>query len=731
MHLKNQNGFSLIEIMVAMSLMASLSVVGMQMFKNQSTAAKTVEQNYEVTTIHNQIRNVLANEANCTATFMGQPPEGGSTTRIIKDGQPAFNVGQDVASGVKVLSYTLGNPGNIAVVAGKETILNIKYSRGKGTLRDETGKNLKVVYELSGATIVKCYVFSNQDDTYWMQSDIDSNDIYYGSPSVGDVGVGTEDPQHKFHVVGTEAAAGLVNFTATGNRGGFDRATVSLAPSLAPTQSFIHLFGKADNSLNSAYIGYRHVQDSTENNVMTFGIHSRNNLMTLKGNGNFGIGPEDPQSKLHVEKNFNGVTNQTASFIGGVDAGFTNTGVYVLQKAGNAFGHRSTKLMNVVLDNTSVLTVTGERNVGVNTVDPLRGMHVSGATSGELILENTSSNANFRKWNISSEGPSSENADLAFRQLTDAGAGGAVPMVIDGATANVGINDSEPAQKLTVGGSVQIGGNVATSGISPSLYFGQDFNNTDTMRIYRQNVGSDVTNMVFLLGDNPTATMTDSWIFSSGAATPAMHVMTDGRVGINRANPTVALEVGGRVKVDPHSNLSSMPGGWAGIHTWDLFSEATIAAGSGGTARIEFNANGNGRIGGDLNVEGSLYSNSFMYTSDARLKKNVSTIENPLEKILALRGVNFTWIKKGNEDIGFIAQEVETVEPRLVGTDKNGTKSVKYGNIIAIVVEAIKELFSEQKELRDEVSELKAQNELLKARLDAQDKLIRDLASKN
>jgi chromosomal replication initiation ATPase DnaA len=82
--------------------------------------------------------------------------------------------------------------------------------------------------------------------------------------------------------------------------------------------------------------------------------------------------------------------------------------------------------------------------------------------------------------------------------------------------------------------------------------------------------------------------------------------------------------------------------------------------------------------------------------SDSRLKENVFTITNALEKVCALRGVEFNRIDiEGNpKHLGLIAQEVEKILPEVVhSTISDGTelKVVSYMNIIAVLVEAIKE----------------------------------------
>src|SRR5690606_21200128 len=74
-------------------------------------------------------------------------------------------------------------------------------------------------------------------------------------------------------------------------------------------------------------------------------------------------------------------------------------------------------------------------------------------------------------------------------------------------------------------------------------------------------------------------------------------------------------------------------------------------------------------------------------------------IESALSKVQQLRGVTYSWrteefpennFSKGTQ-IGLIAQEVETVFPELVITDESGYKAVEYANLVAVLIEAIKE----------------------------------------
>lgn len=82
---------------------------------------------------------------------------------------------------------------------------------------------------------------------------------------------------------------------------------------------------------------------------------------------------------------------------------------------------------------------------------------------------------------------------------------------------------------------------------------------------------------------------------------------------------------------------------------------------------------------------------NFVSSSDARLKSDVETIADALVLVGSLRGVRFTM--DGSRQIGVIAQEVEAVLPEVVRADgQSGQLSVAYGNIVGLLIEAIKEL---------------------------------------
>ena len=102
----------------------------------------------------------------------------------------------------------------------------------------------------------------------------------------------------------------------------------------------------------------------------------------------------------------------------------------------------------------------------------------------------------------------------------------------------------------------------------------------------------------------------------------------------------------------------------------------------------------------DMSAAGAAtFNDNVTAYSDERLKDNIETIENGLDKVEQLRGVTYTRDEK--ESIGVIAQEVEKILPEIVLTadDEMGTKSVDYSRLTAVLIEAVKELSARVKEL--------------------------------
>ena len=97
--------------------------------------------------------------------------------------------------------------------------------------------------------------------------------------------------------------------------------------------------------------------------------------------------------------------------------------------------------------------------------------------------------------------------------------------------------------------------------------------------------------------------------------------------------------------------------------------------------------------------------------SDERIKENIKTIDNALDKVKALRGVSYnrTDLEDKSTKVGVIAQEVQKVLPEVVQEKEDGMLSVSYGNMVSVLIEGMKEQQKQIDELKAIVNKL--QNE--------------------
>lgn len=187
-----------------------------------------------------------------------------------------------------------------------------------------------------------------------------------------------------------------------------------------------------------------------------------------------------------------------------------------------------------------------------------------------------------------------------------------------------------------------------------------------------------------------------------------MIITESGNVGIGTADTDVKLHVSGgkdtRIRIEDPTQAWSWSAGWKIEGDFSLIQEGISGD------RIYIAQNGNVGIGKiapavKLDVNGIVRTVALQVISDARLKTDIQPITSPLDKVLALRGVTFNWNSDSGfgdgTQIGLIAQEVENVLPELVNTSSDGYKSVEYGNLVAVLVEAIEELEARITELEN------------------------------
>lgn len=221
------------------------------------------------------------------------------------------------------------------------------------------------------------------------------------------------------------------------------------------------------------------------------------------------------------------------------------------------------------------------------------------------------------------------------------------------------------------------------------------------------------------------------------------------RIGIGKPNPSTDLDVSGTVKADflrgqiNYSQITDSPPDFSnltirdqdestiiitGNTIWNFVGsnglESVVTAPGGEEKTLTFQADSTGsmRIGslgvgttatgilGEIRATNDITAFSG---SDRNLKENIVPIENALEKVKKINGVTYDWKddyieKRGGEDgvyvrkndVGVIAQEIEEILPQIVTEREDGTKAVKYERIVALLIEAVKDLSAEIDELK-------------------------------
>ena len=111
-----------------------------------------------------------------------------------------------------------------------------------------------------------------------------------------------------------------------------------------------------------------------------------------------------------------------------------------------------------------------------------------------------------------------------------------------------------------------------------------------------------------------------------------------------------------------------------------------------------------------------VWATAFHTTSDERLKENIETLDDPLQKLQAIRGVSFNFkenpahqgLDPHQRRIGVLAQDVQKVLPEAVNAGPDGFLSVDYNALIPVLLQAVKEQQKQIDGLQDELNALKA-----------------------
>ena len=273
-------------------------------------------------------------------------------------------------------------------------------------------------------------------------------------------------------------------------------------------------------------------------------------------------------------------------------------------------------------------------------------------------------------------------------------------------SGKVGIGTTSPAKKLTLTSSTQYDGLLVTNGtnyIAEVVGFG---------------AGNDAGGLKLRNGGTATVEVQAN----------ANTFFNGGNVGIGTSSPNSAcrLDISGgnlRLRSAGSSPTRLQYFNSANAYTIGVSGGAAIAfhevsgsqeigfethyTGNSHAERMRIDKSGNVGIGTTtpsytLHVVGAIYATGDVTAySDIKLKENVKTIENAVDLVNKMRGVTFTRKDTGEDGVGVIAQEMQEVLPQVV-SEKDGAIGVAYGNIVGVLIEAVKELSAEVKRLKGE-----------------------------
>ena len=431
--------------------------------------------------------------------------------------------------------------------------------------------------------------------------------------------------------------------------------------------------------------------------------------------GNVGISIISPTSKLHISGgNVDGIRVESSN------AGYLEVGKTSGSRWRWSNDYNANKLLELLVNDltgstptTSVIAISGSGNVGIGTITPSYKLDILGnpriqAASGSnsnASLDITSGNSNYNSfidfgyWGNGFDGTlwlvGRYGTDSGNFKIQDAGSGtsldrmiitsNASAPVISFPTGSVGIGTTSPAVKLVVSGAVYLN--------QTADYFGSP----TTIQMDSAGSGNSIgfrTNTFYLYpySSNSAASLWygyngfQSWrlsnvggharfgIINSGSS-ELVSIAYSGNVGINNTSPSYQLDVSGSARINT---------GALGVN-------------------VAPNAT-NGRIDASNDI--------VAYSSDKRLKTNIQSIENPLNKIEKLSGFTYNWNNKAKELanynteeslVGVFAQDVQEVLPEAVklapfdndGNDKSisgeNYLTVQYEKIVPLLIEAIKE----------------------------------------
>ena len=463
----------------------------------------------------------------------------------------------------------------------------------------------------------------------------------------------------------------------------------------------------------------------------TANLVSANNLYVDIGTDKVGIGTTTPTSKLTVIGDVLVSGILTASSIVGTSLSISGISTFtngpILVGAATSTG-TTAQLLQV----TGGAYVSG--NLGIGTVSPAENLHIHNPNTSLAVIRLSGSAINQTPFNIRQGIVGTNNGGFSIYDVNNS----ATRFAID-PSGNIGISTTLPTAKLDVRGDVSIASTLGIGTVIDIVPY--DTLNSGTLS-WEGSAGQ-----LFSITNNLTTGSIYSVNDVSGI--PSIDVDANGtiqlgpyggNIGLGTTNPTAKLHVIGDVRVsgvstfvglvELDSSLRDIYGnvGAAGSVLISTGAGVSWSASTPSAAAVTISEDNitstprypifeditSGTVQ-TLNVSpsklqfipssGTLSATVFTSLSDRTQKEDIRPIENAIGIVNQLTGVRYNWKNNTNKpSIGLIAQDVEEVIPEVVVEMADGLKSVSYGNIVAVLIEAIKEQQVRIEELEDRLN---------------------------
>jgi hypothetical protein len=488
---------------------------------------------------------------------------------------------------------------------------------------------------------------------------IGSGQIY--KDASGNVGIGTSSITQLYSAI-TTAVAGNLRLGSSATTG-----FISFGDQTSATSNVGIWRGAGGNSLATGnYLqlgGYDGISFTTGNASLA----SQTERLRIDSSGNVGIGYAIPANTLHVA---NGVDTQirvstpTNNFY--FDMGRASADGLFQINGNQGSGY---KWLN---NGTEAMRISAAGYVGIGTTSP--------GSIGKLVVSNTATTDNSSIGVVATAFLSTPTYTGTFLSQGDTATAGTVCGL---PKANLG---SLLFQNVSAG-------LIYTN--SQSLIFG-----TAGVEALRINTTQDVSipaGQLTITNANNTAT---------GGGQLYLNGATGNRIDFNTAGVAppafTTRSLGTKIVLYPGVAAAAVDfalgiqggGMWLSVsttaETFRWYGGTTIAATLSGAGDFEATAN-------------------ITAYSDERLKENIKTIPNALNKVNTIRGVTFTRNDLDDKEkvhTGVIAQEVLKVLPEAVSQNENGIYSVAYGNMVGLLIESIKELSEQNQQLLKRIEAL-------------------------